>query len=260
MTIRWVPSLGSIFATSSMITLFLGIFVFLTCYMHASSSASLPQINAMITQLTGSSNDNLGVLGLTLLEAQIWVPEAAFSTSINFMDIDLPPFFLYYILAFSAGFAAAIIGLRKNSRIIDSLISPLISALYIILGMVVLGFIVQAVLGSFTGAMAGAQLNLGLDASGYVLIFLINWCFFTLGAFSAAGLKQLIHSMWKDTPSTAPRKTVTPVKTQPKPVQKPQPVVKKPVPKAAAKPVPKPQPKPVAKPIPKTPAKKTKWI
>ena len=242
MAIRWIPSIGSIFSASGMMTMFLGILVFLTCFAHASSSPSLPQINTLITQLTGSSADNVGALGLAFLEAQIWVPSACFSISINFLQIDLPPFFLYYILAFLAGFIASFIFLRKASRLIDSLLAPLIASLYIVIGMVVLGFIVQALLGGFATMMGGANLSLSLDASGYMLIFLINWAFFTLGSFTAAALKQLVHHMWNLTPTTGSAKK--PVKTTPKMPSKPV--------KAQPKVPPKIQPKQV----PKAPVKK----
>ena len=106
--------------------------------------------------------------------------------------------------------------------------------------MVVLGFIVQALLGGFATMMGGANLNLSLDASGYLLIFVINWGFFTLGSFSAALLKQLVHYMWGLTPTTGKAKKTAkaPLKVPPKPVKlqskippktQSKPLVKKPV-------------------------------
>jgi hypothetical protein len=197
--------------------LLLGILTFLICFAHASSSPSLPQINALITQVTGTQADNVGALGLAFLEAQIWVPSACLSTSMNFMQIDLPPFFLYYLVAILAGFIAGIIMLRKKSRLIDAIFAPLAASLYIVIGMVVLGLIVQAILGGFSTMLSGANLNLSVDAAGYFLIFIINFGFLLIGAFSAVALKQFIHHMWNLTPTTK-----TSVKQQPKkPIKQP---------------------------------------
>ena len=231
MAIRWIPSIGSIFSASGIMTLLLGILVFLTCFVHASSSPSLPEINTFITQLTGTQADHVGALGLAFLEAQIWVPESCLSASINFLDVELPPFFLYYVLVFLAGFTASFIFLRKASRLIDSLLAPLVASLYIVIGMVVLGLIVQSILGGFATALTGADLNITVDASGYALIFLINWGFFTLGSFTAAALKEFVHYMWHLTPTTPGKKPAKlPAKTHPKvPPKAPPKPVKKPV-------------------------------
>lgn len=229
MAIRWIPSIGSILSASSIMVLLLGVFTFLVCFAHASSSPSLPQINSLITQFTGTQADNLGALGLAFLEAQIWVPSACLSTSINFLQIDLPPFFLYYIIAICAGFVAGLLMLRKESRLVDAIFAPLVASLYIVIGMVILGLIVQALLGGFATMMTGANMSLSIDAAGYVLIFLIAFAFLFIGTFSAAALKQFIHHMWSSTPTTKTPRAVPakkPVKQQPKKPAK-QPIKKK---------------------------------
>jgi hypothetical protein len=96
----------------------------------------------------------------------------------NLFGTVLPSTLFFYIFTIVAGFGAGILLLKKESRILDAIFSPLIPALILTIVMVIMTVFISTQLPSQAAAYTGGFL---LGANDYIFIFLVSFVFFAIG-------------------------------------------------------------------------------
>lgn len=199
---RLMPRIGQIFSLSSTTFLFFTILIFITCLVHAFNSPDVPMIKSLVSEYVSNGTAQYVPLILAFVEAQLYIPAAAFQGGMDF--IALPPTFLYYMWAMFAGLFAGLITLRRDSRIIDSILAPLLTAFKVLIGLVILNVLMNMALSGISGSLqnlpsylppvASAIQPVPISAATYVIAFFITYACFLVGTFSAALLREFVFS------------------------------------------------------------------